>query len=145
MAPKDPKLSDRGGRRGPCMAGEKAEAGSRGRGSRAGRCSTWLGVAAVPVTLDKPGLAETHLSAHDVKHEHSLAIVAVKNSTWSLDNLAVARLSHLGRTGTALRVLHKLLNVPENPLNKTPRRRRVFESDVIGNGVEVMESRFRPD
>jgi hypothetical protein len=39
----------------------------------------------------------------------------------------------------------KLLDVLNNPLNKTPCRLLVIESDVIGNGVEVMESRFGPD
>jgi hypothetical protein len=42
-------------------------------------------------------------------------------------------------------VLHKLLDVLKDSLNKTPCRLRVIESDVIGNGVEVMESWFSPD
>lgn len=56
-----------------------------------------------------------------------------------------ARLPHLWRTGTALRLIHKLLDVLKNSLHKTPCRLRVMESDVIGNRVEVMESRFSPD
>ena len=45
--PNDPKLSDRGVRRGTCMAGGKAavEAGAVTHG--AVRCSAWLGVAVV--------------------------------------------------------------------------------------------------
>ena len=104
-----------------------------------------LGLSVVSVTLDKPGLAETHLTAHDVKDEDSLAVVAVENATRCLDNLAVTRLPHLRGTGTTLGLLHKLLDVLKNSLNKTACRRRVIESDVIGNGVEVMESRFSPD
>ena len=86
-----------------------------------------------------------HLPAHDIKHKGSLAVVAVKDATWCLNNLAVTRLPHLRRTGTALRLLHELLNVPKDSLNKTSCRLRVIESDVIGNSVEVMESRFSPD
>ncbi len=43
MTPNDPKLSDRGARRGTCMAGGKAavEAGAVTCG--AVRCSAWLG------------------------------------------------------------------------------------------------------
>jgi len=104
-----------------------------------------LGLSVVSVTLDKPGLAETHLTARDVKDEDSLAVVAVENATRCLDHLAVTRLPHLRGTGTTLGLLHKLLNVLKNSLNKTACRRRVIESDVIGNGVEVMESRFSPD
>jgi len=47
--------------------------------------------------------------------------------------------------GTALRLLHKLLEVLKNPLNKAPPRLRIIESDVIGKGVKIMESRFSPD
>ncbi len=104
-----------------------------------------LGVSVVSVTLDKSRLAETHLTTHDVKNEDARAVVAIEHATRCLDNLAVTRLSHLRRTGTALGLFHKLLNVLEDSLNKTPRRLRVIESDVIGNGVEFMESRFSPD
>ena len=47
MTPNDPKLSDRGVRRGTCMVGGKAavEAGAVTHG--AVRCSAWLGVAAI--------------------------------------------------------------------------------------------------
>ena len=107
--------------------------------------SACLGASVVSVTLGKPGLAEPHLATHDVKDEHSLAVVAVENAARCLDNLAVARLPHLGRTGTTLRLLDKLPDVPEDSLNKPPCCLRVIESDVIGNGVEVMESRFSPD
>jgi hypothetical protein len=147
---------------------QKAEIGSSGSGERGATISAFsfllsafhrkrkkslrprwlvgaLGVSVVTITLDKPGLAETHLAAHDVKHERSLAVVAVENATRSLDNLAVARLPHLRGTGTALWLLHKLLDVPEDSLNETTRRLRVIESDVIRNGVEVMESGFSPD
>jgi hypothetical protein len=96
-----------------------------------------------------PGLQRTWpqpaLGTHDVKDEDSLAVVAVENATRCLDNLAVTRLPHLRGTGTTLGLLHQLLNVLKNSLNKTACRLRVIESDVIGNGVEVMESRLSPD
>ena len=41
----DPKLSDGGGWRGPCMAGGKVAAEARGVTAGAVRCSAWLGVA----------------------------------------------------------------------------------------------------
>ena len=43
--PNDPKLSDGGGWRGPCMAGGKAAAEARAVTAGAVRCSAWLGVA----------------------------------------------------------------------------------------------------
>jgi hypothetical protein len=86
-----------------------------------------------------------HLTAHDVKDGDSLAVVAGENATRGLDNLAVTRLPHLRRTGTTLGLLHKLLDVLKNSSNKTSRRLRVIESDVIRNGVELMESRFSPN
>ena len=43
MTPNDPKLSDGGGWRGPCMAGGKAAAEARAVTAVAVRCSAWLG------------------------------------------------------------------------------------------------------
>ena len=43
--PNDPKLSDGGGWRGPCMAGGKAAAEARAVTAMPVRCSAWLGVA----------------------------------------------------------------------------------------------------
>ena len=43
--PNDPKLSDRGVRRGTCMAGGKAAAEAGAVTHGAVRCSAWLGVA----------------------------------------------------------------------------------------------------
>ena len=43
--PNDPKLSDGGGWRGPCMAGGKAAAEARAVTAVAVHCSAWLGVA----------------------------------------------------------------------------------------------------
>ena len=42
-SPNDPKLSDGGGWRGPCMAGGKAAAEARAVTAVAVRCSAWLG------------------------------------------------------------------------------------------------------
>ena len=42
--PNDPKLSDGGGWRGPCMAGGKVAAEARAVTAVAVRCSAWLGV-----------------------------------------------------------------------------------------------------
>ena len=47
MTPNDPKLSDGGGWRGPCMAGGKAAAEARAVTAVAVRCSAWLGVAVI--------------------------------------------------------------------------------------------------
>ena len=43
--PNDPKLSDGGGWRGPCMAGGKVAAEARAVTAVAVRCSAWLAVA----------------------------------------------------------------------------------------------------
>ena len=43
QSPNDPKLSDGGGWRGPCMAGGKAAAEARAVTAGAVRCSAWLG------------------------------------------------------------------------------------------------------
>ena len=43
-SPNDPKLSDGGGWRGPCMAGGKAAAEARAVTAVAVRCSAWLGL-----------------------------------------------------------------------------------------------------
>jgi hypothetical protein len=44
MSPNDPKLSDRGVRRGTCMEGGKAAAEAGAVTHGAVRCSAWLGV-----------------------------------------------------------------------------------------------------
>ena len=44
--PNDPKLSDGGGWRGPCMAGGKAAAEARAVTATPVRCSAWLGASA---------------------------------------------------------------------------------------------------
>ena len=43
MRPNDPKLSDGGGWRDPCMVGGKAAAEARAVTAGAVRCSAWLG------------------------------------------------------------------------------------------------------
>ena len=43
QSPNDPKLSDGGGWRGPCMVGGKAAAEARAVTAVAVRCSAWLG------------------------------------------------------------------------------------------------------
>ena len=53
--PNDPKLSDRGVRRGTCMAGGKAAAEAGAVTHGAVRCSAWLGVAAVGLKLESLG------------------------------------------------------------------------------------------
>ena len=52
-SPNDPKLSDRGVRRGTCMAGGKAAAEAGAVTHGAVRCSAWLGVAVVREMLPK--------------------------------------------------------------------------------------------
>ena len=47
--PNDPKLSDRGVRRGTCMVGGKAAAEAGAVTHGAVRCSAWLGVAGVVI------------------------------------------------------------------------------------------------
>ena len=47
MTPNDSKLSDRGVRRGTCMAGGKAAAEAGAVTHGAVRCSAWLGVAVI--------------------------------------------------------------------------------------------------
>ena len=47
QSPNDPKLSDRGVRRGTCMAGGKAAAEAGAVTHGAVRCSAWLGVAGI--------------------------------------------------------------------------------------------------
>jgi len=49
--PNDPKLSDGGGWRGPCMAGGKAAAEARAVTAGAVRCSAWLGVPSVVIDV----------------------------------------------------------------------------------------------
>ena len=44
QSPNDPKLSDGGGWRGPCMVGGKAAVEARAVTAVAVRCSAWLGV-----------------------------------------------------------------------------------------------------
>ena len=49
--PNDPKLSDGGGWRGPCMAGGKAAAEARAVTAVAVRCSAWLGVIGLSLSV----------------------------------------------------------------------------------------------
>ena len=49
-SPNDPKLSDGGGWRGPCMVGGKAAAEARAVTAVAVRCSAWLGVAGLELS-----------------------------------------------------------------------------------------------
>ena len=49
MRPNDPKLSDRGVRRGTCMVGGKAAAEAGAVTHGAVRCSAWLGVSSVVI------------------------------------------------------------------------------------------------
>jgi hypothetical protein len=71
--------------------------------------------------------------------------VPVKYAAWRLDNLPIPRRSELGRARTAFRLLDQLLDVAEDPLDELSRCLGLVEGDVIRNGVEVIESRFRPD
>ena len=54
--PNDPKLSDRGVRRGTCMVGGKAAAEAAGVTAAPVRCSAWLGVAVISEIAVRCGL-----------------------------------------------------------------------------------------
>jgi len=90
------------------------------------------------VAFHQPRLTEEHLSTHEVKNENPLSIVAIKNTAWSFDNLAVARQSHFRQAGAAVGMLIKLSDMLEDFPNQIACRLRVIQSDVIGNGIEVV-------
>lgn len=97
------------------------------------------------VAFGEPSFAETHLATHDVEHEYPRFVAAVKNAARRLYDLAVARLPQLWRPGTALGMPRKLSDVLKHPRDKPARRLRIIKSDVIGNGVKVLDGRFGPD
>lgn len=103
------------------------------------------GVSLISVTLAQSALTQTHRTTHDVEHEDARAIGAVEDAAGSLDTLPVTSLPKLGWARPTLRLLRELLAVLKDSPNQTSRRLRLIESDVIGDGVEILESRFCSD
>ena len=73
--PNDPKLSDGGGWRGPCMVGGKAAAEARAVTAGAVRCSAWLGVRLDSVETWNKSLETVALAGDDrVTDDQKLAL-----------------------------------------------------------------------
>jgi len=74
-----------------------------------------------------------------------LAVKGVEDAAKRLHDLPIPRPPELLRPATTLWVINQLLNVAENARDQIQSCERILQGDVVGNSVQVAESRLRPD
>lgn len=74
-----------------------------------------------------------------------LAIEAIEHAARWLDDLPVTGPLQLLGPGAALGVVGKLLDVTENAAHELGGGDRILNGNVVGDRIEVADSRLRPD
>ncbi len=69
----------------------------------------------------------------------------VDDTAWKFDDLTVTRTGQLNRLRPAIRMGTELLDVRKYALNQFACGCGFIKSDVVGNGIEIVESRLSPD
>lgn len=72
-------------------------------------------------------------------------IIAIEDTARWLHNLAIAGAPKFWRATAALRMICQLLNMGKDAFDKLGCSDRVLQRDEVGNGIQVAESRLRPD
>ncbi len=90
-------------------------------------------------------LAQQALCTHDMQDKDLVPVVTIEDAARGLDYLTVARAPKLLRAAATVWVIGKLLSMRKYPLHKLCCCNRIFQSDGIGNRVEIRYCGFRPD
>jgi hypothetical protein len=106
----------------------------------------WLGDNALLLgPRPKEAGAKKTLTSHDVKDVTAVAILAVEQPAWRLNDLPVPpTLEPLG-LGAASGMISKLLDVLEHSLDQLPSGLWILQRDVICDGIQVIECGLGPD
>ena len=81
--------------------------------------------------------AQQPLGSHDVENENLVSVVPVKDAARGLDDLAISRPPKLLRPATTLRVVDQLLDMAEDALDKRGCSNRIFERNVVCDGIQI--------
>lgn len=75
------------------------------------------------------------LRTHDVQDVHVIAVLAIEDATWRLNNLPITPALELRGLGAALGMSSKLPYMLKYALDQPTRRFRIIQCDVVGNRV----------
>jgi len=78
-------------------------------------------------------------------NEYALAVKAIENPAGRFHDLPIARPLKFRRFRPTAWVRLKVLDVKENSPDQLTGGQGILKRDIVGNGVEVAESRLRPD
>lgn len=73
------------------------------------------------------------------------AVKTIENAARRLHDLAIAGLAEFLRPTAAVRVVGQLPDMVEDAFDQLGGRNRIFQGDVIGNGIQIRQRRLRPD
>ncbi len=85
------------------------------------------------------------LDPHDVQDDDAAVVFPIENPAGGLDDLPDPQAPQLGEFGPEAGVIGEPLHVLENALDEGPRCSRVFQRDMVGDGVEVLKGGLGPD
>lgn len=98
-----------------------------------------------PVSDPEPRGSQALLGAHDMEDEHARALDSVKNATRGLDDLPIPTAAEFLGKRAEVRVGRQSFDVREHLLDQALGSVSVVESDVVRDGVEVVQRSQRPD
>src|ERR1022692_1656446 len=84
-------------------------------------------------------------ASHHIEDIDGIALASIEDPTRRFNDLAIAPAAQFIRLRSAVRMRDQLFDVLEYALNQFPCRGRVVQCNVIGDGVEVVESGLGPD
>ena len=73
------------------------------------------------------------------------SIIAIEDPARRLHNLAVTGAPQLLRPATTLWMVSQLLYMTKDAPNELGSSNRIFQCDVVGNGVKIRQGRLGPD
>lgn len=85
------------------------------------------------------------LAAHRVQDMDRLTVIPVENAHGRRHQLTISRSLQFRWKGTHLRVSGEISDVFEDVVDKTPGGIGMFQRDIVGDGVEILERGYRPD
>ena len=93
----------------------------------------------------KLAFPEQTFRPHDMQDKDLASIIAIEDPARRLHNLTVTGAPQLLRPATTLWMVSQLLYMTKDAPNELGSSNRIFQCDVVGNGIQITQCRFRPD
>ena len=97
------------------------------------------------ITLLDNTLGQPMFSAHDVQNVNRLSVISINDTAWIFNDLTISGAGKFHRRRTAVGVSAELVHMSKYALNQPASGCGLIKSYVVGNGIEIVESRLGPN